>query len=77
MQAASRSLMVRLAPRERMKQFFGLQALSGKLTSFVGPLTVGILTAVSGSQRVGISALVAFFAVGALLILPVRVARMA
>jgi UMF1 family MFS transporter len=75
LQAASRTMMVRVAPRERMTQFFGLQALSGKMTSFIGPLTVGALTALSGSQRVGIAALVAFFVVGALLLLPVRPER--
>jgi len=75
LQAASRSLMTRIAPRERMTQFFGLYALSGKVTSFLGPLTVGLLTTVSGSQRIGISILVAFFVVGALLLAGVRPER--
>jgi UMF1 family MFS transporter len=75
LQSASRSLMARIAPAGRATEFFGLYALSGKVTSFAGPLAVGILTAVSASQRVGISVLVVFFAVGALLLLGVRPER--
>ena len=41
LQAAARTLLVRLAPRGRITQFFGLFALSGKVTSFSGPLLVG------------------------------------
>ncbi|MEO8667102.1 MAG: MFS transporter, partial [Bauldia sp.] len=75
MQSASRSLMARLAPRGSTTQFFGLFALSGKVTSFFGPLAVGVLTAVSGSQRIGISILVLFFIVGGLLLLRVKPSR--
>jgi UMF1 family MFS transporter len=75
MQAASRVLLVHVAPREKMTEFFGLHALSGKITSFAAPLLVGLLTTISGSQRVGISVLVAFFVVGALLLLRVNAGR--
>ena len=75
LQAASRTLMVDVSPRARMTQFFGLYALTGKVTSFVGPLAVGALTALSGSQRIGISILVAFFIAGGLILLGVRAAR--
>ncbi len=67
-QAASRSLLIGLAPREDIGQFFGLFALSGKVTSFVGPLLVAIATQVSGSQRAGLVALLAMFAAGFLLL---------
>jgi UMF1 family MFS transporter len=72
MQAASRTLLVRLAPADQMTQFFGLLALSGKVTSFMGPLTVGIVTSITLSQRAGMAVLVVFFSVGALLLLRVR-----
>ena len=73
LQSASRTLLVRVAPRARLTQFFGLFALSGKLTSFLGPFAVGALTAISGSQRIGISVLVVFFVLGAALLAFVRV----
>jgi MFS transporter, UMF1 family len=73
MQAASRTLLVRLAPAERVTQFFGLFALSGKVTSFMGPFLVGVVTAVTASQRAGMAVLIVFFTVGALLLTRVKV----
>jgi len=70
-QSASRSLMGRFVPHEMENEFFGFFAFSGKLTAFAGPLLLGILTAWSGSQRVGVSVVLAFFIVGAILLLRV------
>jgi MFS transporter, UMF1 family len=70
-QASSRSFLARLAPAERVTQFFGLFALSGKITSFAGPLLVGIVTAATASQKWGLSVLIAFFVAGAAIIAPV------
>ncbi len=67
-QAASRSLLIGLAPREDIGQFFGLFALSGKVTSFVGPLLVAIATQASGSQRAGLVVLLVMFAAGLVLL---------
>ncbi|WP_420875694.1 MFS transporter [Prosthecomicrobium hirschii] len=64
MQAGSRTLLAHLAPAERIGQFYGLFALSGKVTSFAGPLAVAFVTDISESQRAGASVLLAFFAVG-------------
>src|ERR1700757_3518360 len=44
LQAASRSLLIRMAPKDRVAQYFGLFALTGKVTSFVGPLLIGVIT---------------------------------
>ena len=38
-QGASRALLARLAPPEKMTQYFGLFAFSGKVTAFMAPLT--------------------------------------
>jgi UMF1 family MFS transporter len=64
LQAASRSLLIRLAPQDRIAQYFGLFALTGKVTSFVGPLLIGIVTAVTASQKAGMAVLVLFFVAG-------------
>src|SRR6202790_105680 len=64
LQAASRTLLIRLAPQDRIAQYFGLFALTGKVTSFVGPLLIGLITAVTESQKAGMAALVAFFVAG-------------
>jgi UMF1 family MFS transporter len=73
LQAASRTLLVRLAPHNKLAQFFGLFALSGKLTSFMGPFLVATVTAITASQKAGISVLVAFFFVGGVLLASARV----
>jgi UMF1 family MFS transporter len=73
LQAASRTLLVRLAPRDLVTQHFGLLALSGKVTSFLGPLLVATVTAALASQKAGMAVLIAFFAVGAALLSRVRV----
>lgn len=72
LQAASRTLLIRIAPKERITQFFGLFALTGKVTSFIGPLLVSIVTAESASQKAGIAVLVLFFAAGLALLARVR-----
>ncbi len=71
-QAASRTLLIQVAPENRVTQYFGLFALSGKVTSFMGPLLVGIVTGVTASQKSGMAVLVAFFATGLLLLLRVN-----
>ena len=67
-QSASRSLMGRFVPREKENQFYGFFAFSGKLTAFLGPLFLGVLTQAFNSQRVGVSVVVVFFMVGMLLL---------
>jgi UMF1 family MFS transporter len=73
LQASSRTLLARLAPREQIGQFYGLFALSGKLTSFIGPLAVAAVTTITQSQRAGFSALIVFFVVGLVLLMMVAV----
>jgi UMF1 family MFS transporter len=75
LQAASRALLVRLAPKAQLAQFFGLFALSGKLTSFMGPFLVATVTAITLNQKAGVSVLVLFFIVGGLLLLRVDTAQ--
>ena len=66
--AASRSLMVRITDPARSNEMFGLYALSGKVTAFIGPWIFGITTLVFHSQRVGIASTLIFFVLGAVLL---------
>ena len=72
LQAASRTLLIRMAPKDRIAQYFGLFALTGKVTSFIGPLLIGIVTAVTASQKAGMAMLVVFFVAGLALLARVR-----
>jgi UMF1 family MFS transporter len=67
-QSSSRSLMGRLAPETMRSEFFGFFAFSGKLTAFVGPFLLGVATALTGSQRAGVSVVLLMFVLGLLLL---------
>lgn len=71
-QSASRTLMARLAPAEVRTEMFGLYALSGKVTAWMGPILVGFVTVQADSQRWGMATILVLFIVGALLLLPLR-----
>ena len=72
-QSASRTMMVHLIAKKKMStEMFGLYALSGKITAFLGPWLLGMLTITFQSQRAGMATILVFFGVGALLLLPVK-----
>ena len=72
LQAASRTLLIRLAPKDRIAQYFGLFALTGKVTSFIGPLLIGVITAATASQKAGMAVLVVFFVAGLALLMRMK-----
>ena len=67
-QSASRSMMVRQARPGHMAEAFGLYALAGKATSFLAPLAIGLATAISGSQQIGVTPLIGLFLIGLILL---------
>ncbi len=70
--ASSRTLLTRVAPRDKLGVFFGLYALSGSATMWLGPLLVEFGTRTGGSQAWGMVPVVGMLAVGLLLLLGVR-----
>lgn len=75
MQAASRTLIGRLAPEGMSGEFYGLFALSGRATTFMAPFLIGVLTQVSGSNRIGLMVVLVFLVVGFVLFWSVREER--
>jgi len=67
-QSASRSLMGRFVPERHQAEFFGFFQLSGKATSFMGPLLLGAASLAFDSQRAGVATVLAFFLVGGVLL---------
>lgn len=67
--ASSRTLLTRVAPPERMGVFFGLYALSGAATMWLGPFLVEIATRIGGTQASGFVPVIGLLAAG-LAILP-------
>ena len=72
LQAASRTMLIHQADRERMAEAFGLFALTGKATSFLAPFFVALATDLSGSQRLGVVPILALLAIGLVLMAWVR-----
>ncbi|MEE8272793.1 MAG: MFS transporter [Alphaproteobacteria bacterium] len=70
-QAASRTLMARLAPADLETEMFGLYAMTGKSIAFLGPMLFALGTDII-SQRVGMSTVILFWLAGGLLLLTVR-----
>lgn len=63
-QAASRTLMARMAPPAEVGAQFGLFALSGRVTGFVGPFLLASVTAATASQHAGMAVILVFLGVG-------------
>jgi len=70
-QAASRSLMGRFVPPDAENEFFGFFAFSGKLTAFIGPFLLGLITQTTGSQRLGVSVVLGLFVLGLVVLMTV------
>jgi UMF1 family MFS transporter len=71
-QAASRTMLARLAPEDSRAELFGFYALTGRITAALGPWAVGTVTALAQSQRAGMTVILALFLAGFLLVLAVR-----
>jgi len=71
-QSASRSLMGRYVPPGMENEFFGFFAFSGKLTAFIGPFLLGLVTGISQSQRVGMTVVIMMFMLGLMLLIAVK-----
>lgn len=63
-QASSRSYLARSISSQESGRYFGLYALAGRATSFLAPASVAIVTAASGSARLGMAMILIFFIVG-------------
>jgi UMF1 family MFS transporter len=72
LQAASRSYLARTAPREHVTEFFGLFAFSGKVTAFAAPLTIGLISDLTGSLRLGMASILVYLAIGLIVMLRIH-----
>lgn len=72
LQSASRSLMVRHTDPAAPTESFGLYGLSGRATSFIAPILIGITTTMTGSARLGVSPVILLFAIGLVLLIWVK-----
>lgn len=73
--ASSRTLLTVLVRPERVGTFFGLYALSGTATMWLGPMLVAWGTLATGSQQGGFATVLGLLAAGFLLLLTVKAPR--
>jgi len=67
-QSVTRSLVAVFTPKQNAAQFAGFLGFAGKAVAFLGPLTFGTISASTGSQRLALLAVAAFFVVGMILL---------
>jgi MFS transporter, UMF1 family len=67
-QSLSRSLYAKLIPKERAGEFFGFYTMLGKFATIVGPFLMGLASAVTGSARYSILAVILLFLSGGILL---------
>lgn len=72
-QALSRSLFSSMIPRARSSEMFALFGVFEKFAGIFGPAVFALIKALTGSSRNGILSVIAFFLVGALLLVLVDV----
>jgi UMF1 family MFS transporter len=75
MQAASRTMIGRLAPHGMTGEFYGLFALSGRATAWMAPTAIGIITTATQSNRLGVACVLFFLVLGFGLLWNVREER--
>jgi len=68
-------MMARIAPVSMINQFYGLYALSGTATAFLGHAFVGFFTRTFTSQRAGFSSIIILLTAGLILMYWVREER--
>lgn len=63
-QSVSRALMARLMPFEMRAELFGFYALMDKTSTIVGPLTFGLISWLTGSEKLAVLSMGALFLLG-------------
>lgn len=70
--SSSRSMLIHVAPAHMRGEFFGLFAIAGTVTVWLGPLLIEQFTRWSGDQRIGMSAIALLFFCGLAVLLTVK-----
>lgn len=67
-QAICRGIYARIVPVEKQAEFFGFNAMAGRVATLLGPLVFGLVSSSTGSQRIGLVSLLIFFVLGGVVI---------
>ena len=67
-QSSSRTALITVSGKKNLNQMFGLYAVSGKVTNFLGPMLVASFTLYFESQRAGMASILIFLIIGLVLL---------
>lgn len=70
-QSASRGFLACVAAEGESGELFGFKAVAGKFSAVLGPLLFGVISEVTGNQRLALLAIGSFFVIGLVLMLGV------
>ena len=65
-------MLVAMAPKKMIGEFFGLYAIAGTITVWLGPLLVETFTRMFNSQRIGMATISVLFLFGIVVMLTVK-----
>lgn len=71
-QSASRVFMAQISPKDKMGEYFGFYALTGKSVAVTGPFLYGFCVTLFDSQKAGMLSLLGLLLLGLLILLKVR-----
>lgn len=66
-QALSRSYFVKIIPKDKSGEYFGIYDICGKGAAFLGTLTFGVVSNITGRSSIGIASISIFFIIGFIL----------
>ncbi|MEM0978058.1 MAG: MFS transporter [Pseudomonadota bacterium] len=64
LQATSRTMLVDQVEPDRVTEGFGLYGLAGKATAFIAPLSIAVVTDITGNQQLGVTPIIVLFVIG-------------
>ena len=71
-QAIARSWFSKIIPKEKMCEFFGFNGFSSKVAATTGPLLFGIISSVTGNQRIAMGTLIIYFIISFLIFTKIK-----
>ena len=60
-QAVARSWFSKIIPKNRRCEFFGFNGFASKIAATTGPLVFGLISSITGNQRIAVFSLIFFF----------------
>jgi UMF1 family MFS transporter len=74
-QSLCRGLFAQMIHSAQAAELFGFNALVGKMSSILGPLMFGLISSVTGNQRLAVASLFVFFCLGGMILIKINVQK--